>query len=52
MEQKVSQKFPLGLSKKERTNFENLEGGSNETKRKASVWNIEREDTKSHLDVP
>jgi len=27
MEQKVSQKFPLGSNKKEQANFENLEGG-------------------------
>jgi hypothetical protein len=35
--QKVSQKFPLGSSKKKQTNFENLEGGSNATKRNASM---------------
>jgi len=49
---KVSQKFPLGSSKKQRADFEKVEKGETTKQKGRHLSETSKEDTKSHLNVP
>jgi hypothetical protein len=48
---KVSKKLPLGLSKKQWIDFENLEGKETTNQKKKASSETLKENTKSHFDI-
>jgi hypothetical protein len=52
LDPKVSQKFPLGLNKKQQVNFENLERGKTMKQKRRPLGKTSKKNTKSHMDVP